>query len=222
MYWRGWYECLVTAKQKYHRVHNNVENRSAVDSRVPPLTASESLLVAFLDRENLQNCYQCGKCTAGCPVASGMDIAPNQLLRLLQLGQAASALGSRAIWNCVSCQTCSSRCPKQVDCAAIMDGLREAALLQDRVAPAARQVVAFQQAFLNDIRRNGRLYELELIARFKLQSFRQTGRLGMLFKDARLALQLQKRKKLHLAAERTRDRAVVERIFARCANRSES
>jgi heterodisulfide reductase subunit C2 len=199
-----------------------VENASAVHDKVVPLTAAESLLALFRNRDSLQNCYQCGKCTAGCPVAAHMDMAPNQVLRLLQLGYTAAALGSRAIWNCVSCQTCSSRCPKQVDCASIMDGLREAALLQDQVAPGARQVVAFQQAFLDDIRRNGRLYELELIARFKLGTMRQTGRLGILFKDARLAPQLQKRKKLHFAAERTSDGAVVERIFARCANRSES
>ena len=193
-----------------------------MDDNVVPITASKSFLASFLEQTHLQNCYQCGKCTAGCPVASHMDIAPNQVLRLLQLGQTAAALGSRAIWNCVSCQTCSSRCPKEVDCAGVMDGLRETALAENCVAPAARQVVAFQQAFLDDIRRNGRLYELDLIARFKLGTLRQTGRLGILFKDAGLAPQLQKRKKLHFTPERTRDVAVVDRIFARCANGSES
>ena len=116
-----------------------------------------------------------------------MDMVPNQILRLPQLGHTAAALCSGAIWNCVSCQTCSSRCPKEVDCASIMDGLREVALLQNQVPPTARQMVAFQQAFLDVIRRNGRLYELELIARFKLGTTRQTGRLGTLVKDAGLA-----------------------------------
>jgi heterodisulfide reductase subunit C2 len=155
-------------------------------------------------------------------VASHMDIAPNQVLRLLQLGHTAEALRAQAVWNCVSCQTCSSRCPKEVDCAAVMDAVRETALAENCISPAARQVVAFQQAFLESIRHNGRLYELELIARFKMGALRQTGRLGVLFKDAALGPQLQKRKKLHFTPERTRDGAVVERIFARCANGSAS
>ena len=145
-------------------------------------------------------------------------MAPNQVFRLVQLDQCETAIGSQAIWQCVSCQTCSSRCPQKVDCAAVMDGLRETAMAQNCVSPAARQIVAFQQAFLADIRRNGRLYELELIARFKAGALRQTARPGILFKDAGLGPQLQKRKKLHFTPERTRDVAVVERIFARCAN----
>ncbi len=151
-----------------------------------------------------------------------MDMAPNQILRLLQLGETATALRAQAPWRCVSCQTCSSRCPQEVDCAAIIDAVREAALEENCISPAARQVVAFQQAFLESIRNNGRLYELELIARFKLGAARQTGRLGVLFKDAALGPQLQKRKKLHFFPERTRDSAVVERIFSRCANGSTS
>jgi heterodisulfide reductase subunit C2 len=151
-----------------------------------------------------------------------MDMAPNHVLRLLQVEDVDGALKSQAIWNCVSCQTCSSRCPQRVDCAGVMDSLREVSLQRGRVAPAARQIVAFQQAFLEDVRRNGRLYELDLIARFKLSTMRQTGRLGVLFQDAGLAPQLQKRKKLHFTADKANDTAVVDRIFARCSNGSES
>ncbi len=222
MYKEGWYDCVVATKCSYRRADGNVENTSAVDDTVVPVTSSRALLAVFLDKAHLQNCYQCGKCTAGCPVSSRMGITPNQLLRLLQVDQIDAALASPAIWNCVSCQTCSSRCPKEVDCAAVMDALREIALTEKRIASAAQQVVAFQKAFLEDIRRHGRLYELDLIARFKLGTMRQTGRLGILFKDAGLAPQLQKRKKLHFGPDETRDGAVVERIFARCANGSES
>jgi heterodisulfide reductase subunit C2 len=193
-----------------------------VHERAVSATSSDSSLVLLLEKHQLQNCYQCGKCTAGCPVAGRMDMVPNHLLRLLQLENFDAALKAQAIWSCVSCQTCSSRCPQKVDCAGVMDSLRETSLLRHEVAPAARQVVAFQQAFLEDVRRYGRLYELDLIARFKLGTMRQTGRLGILFRDAGLAPQLQQRKKLHLTADRTQDIAVVDRIFARCANGSES
>ncbi len=183
---------------------------SAVVSQVPVL--------ARLAEANLADCYQCGKCTAGCPVSAHMDLAPNRVVRMVQLGDTDSALRSRAIWDCVSCQTCSSRCPKNVDCAAVMDALREAALAQDAVASAKRPVVAFHKAFLDNIRRNGRLNELELIAQFKLDALFHTGRVSMLFKDTMLAPQLQQRNKLHLRGEKAHDRALVARIFARCGS----
>src|SRR3989338_10007435 len=36
--------------------------------------------------QKLLACYQCGKCSAGCPMASHMDVLPNQIIRLAQLG----------------------------------------------------------------------------------------------------------------------------------------
>ncbi len=173
--------------------------------------------IELLAHTQLANCYQCGKCTAGCPVAARMDLAPNQLIRTAQLGQTTTALRSRAIWECVSCQTCSTRCPKEVDCAAVMDALREISLAEGMVATSEQPVVAFQQAFLDNIRRNGRLAELELIAQFKTAVFFRTGRPAFLFKDAGLAPQMGKRKKLHLLPGKARDRKVVERIFAKCS-----
>lgn len=150
-----------------------------------------------------------------------MDLPPNQLIRTVQLGQTATALRSQAIWECVSCQTCSTRCPKEVDCAAVMDALREVSLSEGMVAPSQRPIVAFQQAFLDNIRRNGRLAELELIAQFKTAVFFRTGRPSFLFKDAGLAPQMGKRKKLHFLPGKVRDRKVVGRIFAKCSNGSE-
>jgi heterodisulfide reductase subunit C2 len=147
-----------------------------------------------------------------------MDIAPNQLIRMLQLGQASGALRSKAIWECVSCQTCTARCPKKVDCAAVIDALREISLVEGVVAPSQKPIVAFQHAFLENIRRNGRLGELELIAQFKTTVFFQRGRLGVLLKDAGLAPQMSKRKKLHLLPGKVRDRKLVKRIFAKCSN----
>lgn len=173
--------------------------------------------IEFLAQTHIENCYQCGKCTAGCPVSARMDIAPTQLMRLVQLGQTDSALRSRGIWECVSCQTCSARCPKEVDCAAVIDALREISLAEGMVAPSQAAVVAFQKAFLDNIRRNGRLAELELIAQFKTAVFFRSRSIAFLFKDAGLAPELGKRKKLHFKPGRARDRKVIERIFARCA-----
>jgi len=182
-----------------------------------PVT-SEPLRVHFPDHIQVVDCYQCGKCTAGCPVAAHMDVAPNQVVRLAQIGEWEKALRSRAIWECVGCQTCSTRCPKAVDCAGVMDALREASLAHGMAASERLPVVSFQEIFLENIRRNGRLNELELIGRFKVDVLVHTGRIPFLFKDASLAPKLGKRKKLHFAPGKARDRGVVERIFERCSS----
>jgi len=178
-------------------------------SSLPGVQAIESL-----SHTQISQCYQCGKCTAGCPMAGQMDSPPTRLMRLLQLGDVEGALNSESIWQCVSCQTCSSRCPKEVDCASVMDALRQVAFECGTVSPAQRRTVIFQKAFLDNIRRHGRLNELELIARFKGEVALRGRALGVLFEDADLAPKLQRRGKLHLRGQKVKDRKVVERIFA--------
>lgn len=74
--------------------------------------------------QNVLACYQCGKCSAGCPMVSLMDLLPNQIIRLVQLGQVEDVLNSKTIWLCASCFTCTARCPKGVDLAKVMEALR--------------------------------------------------------------------------------------------------
>jgi len=74
--------------------------------------------------QSLRSCYQCGKCSAGCPMASDMDLLPNQIIRLAQLGLEEDIANSKAIWVCASCITCSVRCPRGVDLARVMEAMR--------------------------------------------------------------------------------------------------
>ncbi|MCE5268869.1 MAG: 4Fe-4S dicluster domain-containing protein [Planctomycetaceae bacterium] len=167
-------------------------------------------------RLHVADCYQCGKCSAGCPVAEQMDMLPNQLVRLVQMGRFDRALKSEAIWKCVSCMTCSTRCPKSVDCAGVMDALRELAVKQGKASKKRLRTLLFQQAFLDNIRRNGRLREVELIGEFKTRAFLKDSNISLMLSGAMLAPALLKRKKFHLVGERAKDRAVVARIFEKC------
>ncbi len=164
----------------------------------------------------VQECYQCGKCTAGCPMAHHMDLMPSQIVRLVQLGQVERVLKADAIWQCLSCQTCTSRCPKSFDCAALMDALRQLSARETVASSAQLRTRLFLRAFLQNIRRNGRLNELELIGMFKASALVNDLDIAFLFKDALLAPALLKRKKFHLTGERVRDRGIVKRIFERC------
>ncbi|MBI5436379.1 MAG: 4Fe-4S dicluster domain-containing protein [Nitrosomonadales bacterium] len=78
--------------------------------------------------QKLLACYQCGKCSAGCPMAAYMDVLPNQIIRLAQLGMQEQLLAARSIWMCVSCLTCNSRCPKDIKIAEVIESLRMTAL----------------------------------------------------------------------------------------------
>jgi heterodisulfide reductase subunit C len=81
--------------------------------------------VAEMSGQNLLACYQCGKCSAGCPVVSQMDILPNQIVRFAQLGLEDDLLASKAIWVCASCMTCNVRCPKGINIAEVIESLRQ-------------------------------------------------------------------------------------------------
>lgn len=81
--------------------------------------------VQELSGQNLLACYQCGKCSAGCPAISQMDILPNQIIRYAQLGLKDELLQSKSIWICASCMTCNARCPKGINIAEVIEAIRQ-------------------------------------------------------------------------------------------------
>lgn len=157
---------------------------------------------------NVAACYQCGKCSAGCPMAAEMPRKPHQLLRLVQLNQRQAVLGDSSLWLCLTCETCTSRCPNQVDPARLIDGLRELAFRQDpKLAPLKQR--AFHQAFLHQIKSHGRVFELGLVLDYKLKS-------GALLDDALQAPGMLWRGKLALTPNNVEGKAEVRRIFEAC------
>lgn len=95
-------------------------------------------LVNEISGQNVLNCYQCGRCSSGCPLTFAMRLLPNQVIRLVQLGLEEEALESNTIWVCASCLTCHARCPRGVDLAKVMEALRAIGLrpgTQDRIKP---------------------------------------------------------------------------------------
>ena len=115
--------------------------------------------------EDVQSCYYCQKCTAGCPTAFVMDHKPAQLLRLIQLGQRERVLSSTTVWMCIGCEACGTRCPNQIRLAPVMDVLRQMAL--DEGYSPETSVYALHRSFLDSIRMWGRMHEVSMLAQFK-------------------------------------------------------
>ncbi len=80
--------------------------------------------VEELSNENVLKCYQCGKCSAGCPSVEEMEALPNQIIRAVQVGEEDEVYKYNTIWICATCYTCMVRCPKGVDLCKVMEALR--------------------------------------------------------------------------------------------------
>jgi heterodisulfide reductase subunit C2 len=139
---------------------------------------------------HVQDCYQCQKCSAGCPVAFAMDYKPNQIMQMVSLGMKERVLSSKTIWICASCYTCSTRCPNDIDIAGVMDWLRQSALAAG-IPAAEKDVPVFHKTFLEGIQAHGRIHELGMMARYK----RRTGKL---WEDVKLGWKMFSKGKLRL------------------------
>jgi len=156
------------------------------------------------------DCYQCGKCSAGCPTAYEMYHPVHAMVRLVQLGRKDEALRSRSQWVCVACEACSTRCPKDVDPARLMTVLREMAQEEGCVNANESDIYDFHQSFLTSLRMFGRVYEMGLVAHYKLKSPVKRG-----FQDVVTGLQMMRRGKPGLVPHRVQNLPAIRRIYER-------
>jgi len=161
-----------------------------------------------LSGQKISACFQCEKCTNGCPVTFAMDIVPHRAMRLLHLGLVDEVLHSDTIWVCASCETCGTRCPNDIDIAHIMDTLRQLSR-KEGIKPARRNVPIFHSVFLASIRRYGRVHESAMAVNYALKS----GGLKGLLKQAGMGLAMFTRGKIKLRPARLRGKSQVKDIF---------
>ena len=161
--------------------------------------------VSDLSHENVRRCYYCLRCSAGCPAAYAMDYTPAQILRLVQLGQKDALLHCSAIWLCIGCETCGTRCPNEIHAGAVIDALRQIAVAEG-VPAAERSVFKLHEAFLNSIRRFGRLHELSMLLEHKLTS-------RDLFSNLDMGLEMLVKGKIHPLPKRIQGLEQVKDLF---------
>lgn len=142
-----------------------------------PITRNK---IQELSGEKISTCYQCEKCSNGCPMTFAMDILPHQVIHKISLGQIDELINSDTIWVCASCETCTTRCPNEIDIAHVMDTLRKLSIRKG-VKAAHHQAPVFHNSFLNNVKMLGRMHEMTMAVDFALRAeglrgvLRQTG-----------------------------------------------
>ena len=163
--------------------------------------------VEALSHENIRRCYYCLKCTAGCPTAYAMDYGPASVLKLAQMGQKETLMRSSAIWLCVGCETCWTRCPNGIAAGHVMDALKQMAV-REGYAPGQRRILVLHRQFLASIRLFGRVHELSMLALYKVLS-------GDLFTDLDLGVRMLVKGKIPILPGRIRRIKDIRSLFAK-------
>ena len=175
---------------------------------IVPTEASGPLLEELSKRGlDVFACYQCGKCSSGCPLAPSFDLLPMEVIRLASYGMEAPLMESHTIWLCASCETCSTRCPNDIDIAGVMDALRQWCLTHGH-KPAEKRIALFHESFLRSLKRHGRLYELGMLASYKIRS-------GDLFSDMGLGLSMMGKGKISFKPHSIKGKLEIKEIFER-------
>lgn len=156
--------------------------------------------------QNMKSCYQCGNCTAGCPYTFAYDRPVSQLMRLIQMGQKEAVLQSRSLWLCASCQSCTTRCPNNIDVARVMDVCRH--LAREQGYATEKSTKLFVDSFLKSVEKHGRAFELGLMIDYSLKS-------GRFFDNIDIGPIALKRGKLPFRPHAVKGREQIGRIFQR-------
>jgi ferredoxin len=83
-----------------------------MNHRVDPSFLSELQQYGAVD---IEKCFNCGNCTAVCPLSSDETPFPRNSIRLLQLGLKDRLQAGVDPWLCYYCGECSDTCPRQAE-----------------------------------------------------------------------------------------------------------
>ena len=161
--------------------------------------------------ERIKRCIQCGTCTGSCPVSHAMDIPPRQLIALFRAGEIETIMKSRSIWICASCYACTVRCPQSIRVTDNLYALKRLAT-QMGIFPKGFPAHAMSEAFVGNIHRYGRNWELGLGVRYFLRT-KPTALLSRRLQ--RFGLAMLRRKRFALRPTRIRRLNEVRAIVAK-------
>jgi heterodisulfide reductase subunit C len=177
--------------------------------------------------QNLLACYQCRRCAAGCPVGEETGyVTPDRLIRMVILGDRENALSNQLVWRCVSCYTCGTRCPNDIQTARITETIKKMAK-EARLEPLKPKVAHFHDIYVKAAVRWGRINEMEFMSFYQLKnSLKDLKR--MKFKAiynevtcmTKLGLAMLMRKRLHFGFQSAKGRGEIKRLYKKAQKKT--
>lgn len=183
--------------------------------------SAKSLIDEVVERsnQNLYACYQCKRCASGCTVGEETGITPDQLIRLVILGHREEAINNKLVWQCVSCYTCGTRCPNNIQSGRVTETLKKMSR-EEEVIPLNPNIAYFHDAFVQGCTRWGRVNEMEFMGYYELKNIGKN-LIGFKFRKAydeivaqiKLGRSMFKKKRFHLKLHTSRGRKEVKQFY---------
>lgn len=190
-------------------------------------SVSKPLVEEVMSRsgQNLQSCYQCRRCAAGCPVGEETGVTPDRLIRMVLVGDKEAALNNLLVWKCVACYTCGTRCPNNIQTARITETLKQMSK-EAHVKPLTPRIADFHNAFMTSTRHLGRFNELETVAIYEAKTMLKElakGNLKAIFEEmmnqAKLGAAMTKNKRMHFDLDRVKNRSEIKALYKKSKGR---
>jgi len=154
-----------------------------------------------------RDCFQCGTCSAVCPLADYMDRNPRQMIATLRAGREEEILRSCGIWTCTSCYACTVACPKQVPLTDSIYALKREAMRQG-VYPRRFPTPVMARQFVRTVDKWGRSTESRISLSFYLRTDPK-----QLLRHVRLGLRLLQAGRMSLRRESVPEPAQIRKML---------
>jgi len=164
-------------------------------------------IYAIPQGERINECIQCGTCSASCPSSAAMEYSPREIVASLRAGMLERVLNANTVWLCVSCYSCSVRCPAGIPFTDVMYELKR--LEAEKGVSKEASGATMAKAFAETVDRYGRNAEVELLRKYYLR----TKPLAALAQVS-LALKLFFRGRLHLFPRKVRGLDELRKMMA--------
>jgi heterodisulfide reductase subunit C2 len=175
--------------------------------------------------QDLNACYQCRRCAAGCPVGEETGVTPDRLIRMILLGDRETAMNNLLVWKCVACYTCGTRCPNNIQTARITEALKQIGK-KAGIKPCKPRIADFHDAFMTSTKHFGRFNEIEGMAIYETKTAIKEllqGKLKAVIDEAltqaKLGSEMTKKKRMHVGVDMVKNRKELRALFDKAKKR---
>ncbi|MBN1693319.1 MAG: 4Fe-4S dicluster domain-containing protein [Dehalococcoidales bacterium] len=117
--------------------------------------------------EKINECIQCGVCSGSCPTVEWWQYPPRKIIAMIRAGKRDMVLSSTSAFNCVTCYSCTVRCPRNINPTQLIHAV-EAIAEREGYKPKTPTLTLHRG--LRDAMMQGRVWELRLAMLFYLKT----------------------------------------------------